>query len=71
MGGEAVRVRKRPRVVEAVRVERPGVVRTAHGWVPVVRGDDVLTDPERGDSWPINAELFDLTYEIVEDENRA
>ena len=41
-------------------------VLTPHGRVRAEAGDWVLTDPATGDTWPIKADIFALTYEPAE-----
>lgn len=60
--------RKKPIVVEAVRLTESTVVLTAHGRVRAEPGDWILTDPTTGDIWPIKPDIFEATYEAVEED---
>ena len=62
-----MKVRKKPIVIEARTVSQSELILTAHGRVRAEPGDLVLTDPASGDTWPIKADLFEQTYEIVEE----
>lgn len=60
--------RKKPVVVEARGpLTQAELVVTAHGRVRVEAGDYVLTDSQTGDTWPIKPDIFEATYEPVEE----
>jgi len=65
-----IRVRKKPIVVLARRVEVAELVTTAHGRVRAEAGDWVLRDPVTNDTWPIKPDLFEATYERLEEATR-
>lgn len=61
--------RKKPVVIEARGpLAEAELVTTAHGRVRAEAGDYVLCDPITGDTWPIKPDIFEQTYERV-DEN--
>ena len=60
--------RKKPVVVEAERIVEARLVTTAHGRVRAEAGDWILRDPRTGDTWPIKPDIFEATYEQVEEE---
>ena len=62
-----MKYRKKPVVIEARLLTQAGLVLTAHGRVRAEAGDYVLRDPESGDEWPIKPDIFERTYEPVED----
>lgn len=63
-----MKFRKKPVVIEARLLKESGLVTTAHGRVRAEAGDWVLTDPETGDTWPIKPDIFEKTYEAVDEE---
>jgi len=64
--------RKKPIIVEAYQTEEWIVVSTLEGDVVVeaMPGDWIITGP-RGEQYPCSPDIFELTYESVEDERQA
>lgn len=56
------------RIVVEVRgpLTKPEMVPTAHGYVGADVGDFVITYPATGDVWPIKADIFLRTYDLVD-----
>ena len=63
-----VKYRKKPIVVdvEGPLIEAKMVI-TAHGRIKAKAGDFIITDPNTGDTWPIKPDLFEGTYELVDE----
>lgn len=61
-------VRKKPLVIEARGpITQAEIVLTAHGRVRAEAGDYILKDPRTGDTWPIKSDIYNHTYEPVEE----
>ena len=58
--------RKRPVVIEAIRLTAPHTVRTLEGAMRGRVGDYLVTGV-RGEQYPVKAEIFEATYEPVEE----
>ena len=63
---EVKKYRKRPVVVEAYRTEAAVVVHTLEGDLTVQPGDYIITGVA-GEQYPCKAEIFEATYEEVEE----
>ena len=59
--------RKKPIIVQATQIQEAWLVMTAHGQVQAEAGDWIVTDPVTGDTWPIKPDIFQATYEPVEE----
>lgn len=64
LGEGARRYRKRPVVIEAVRMELPFAVETLEGLMRGKAGDYLLRGVA-GELYPCDAEIFDATYDLV------
>lgn len=53
--------------VRALQSPWPGVVHTLEGDMTYEAGDYICTGPG-GESWPVKKEIFEATYELVEEE---
>ena len=62
-----MKCRKKPLIVDFREVTKPELVTTAHGRVRAEVGDFILLDPESGDTWPIKRDIFEETYEVVDE----
>ena len=62
-----MKYRKKPIEVDARRIENSEMVATARGRVRAEAGDWILSDPTTGDTWPIKPDIFEQTYEKVEE----
>ena len=63
---EVKKYRKRPVVVEAYRTEVAVVVHTLEGDLTAQPGDYIITGVA-GEQYPCKAEIFEATYEEVEE----
>ena len=63
---EVKKYRKRPVVVEAYRTEMAVVVHTLEGDLTAQPGDYIITGVA-GEQYPCKAEIFEATYEEVEE----
>ena len=63
---ETKKYRKRPVVVEAYRTETEVVVHTLEGDLTAQPGDYIITGVA-GEQYPCKAEIFEATYEEVEE----
>ena len=60
--------RKKPVVVDARQVSVIEIVLTAHGIVRAEPGDWIIIDPTSKDTWPVKPDIFERTYERVDEE---
>ena len=60
--------RKKPMIVDAVRVTEETTVQTLNGPAVAKEGDWIITGPT-GESWPCHRQVFDEHYELVEKED--
>ncbi|MBU9721460.1 MULTISPECIES: hypothetical protein [Bacillaceae] len=56
--------RRKPIVVEAVKITRPMTIDTAEGSVVGNPGDYLITDTN-GDQYPCNGQEFEKSYELI------
>jgi len=62
-----IHARKKPILVEVEGpLEHYRIVITAHGPIFVDAGNYIVRDPNTGDTWPIKADIFAATYDIVD-----
>ena len=66
MEGTIVKVRKKPKIVEARKLLKMERIQTLNGWTTATTGDYVLTDLEDGNQWPVQKDKFVRDYEILE-----
>ena len=62
-----MKFRKRPLVVEAHQTDKVVEIATLNGVVTAVPGDWIITDV-KGRQYPCNREVFEETYEPVDEE---
>lgn len=60
--------RKKPVVVEAYRTDKEVVIHTLEGDLTAQPGDYIITGIA-GEQYPCRADIFEATYEEVEDED--
>ena len=61
-----MKVRKKPITVDAREVTAESeIVETRNGTTMAQKGDYVLTDPETGDTWPVERSFFEKYYVVV------
>ena len=60
--------RKKPVVVEAYRTDKEVVIHTLEGDLTAQPGDYIITGIA-GERYPCRADIFEATYEEVEDED--
>ncbi len=65
---EIRKYRKKPVVVEAYRTEETAVTHTLEGDLTAQPGDYIITGVA-GEQYPCRADIFEATYEEVEDED--
>jgi hypothetical protein len=64
-----MKARKKPIVVDVEGpITQPTFVATTQGTVLANPGDYILTDPNTGDQWPVNGNVFERTYDVLEEE---
>lgn len=62
------RFRKKPVVVEAYQTEKGQLIHTLEGIMCAAPGDWIITGVH-GEQYPCKPDIFELTYEPVEDDN--
>lgn len=60
--------RKKPVIVEAYRTDKEVVIHTLEGDLTAQPGDYIITGIA-GEQYPCRADIFEATYEEVEDED--
>ena len=61
--------RKRPIVISAYRTEVPLAIHTLEGTMQANAGDWIITGVQ-GEQYPCKPEIFEATYELVEEETK-
>lgn len=62
-----MRVRKKPIVLKAERATEKGSIETFEGTMYYHKGDYILTGIQ-GERYPVKKEIFEKTYEILDDQ---
>lgn len=65
-GDEVAKYRRKPILIEAVKITRTITIETAEGKMQGYPGDYLITD-KNGDQYPCKAEQFEQEYERVKD----
>lgn len=63
-GGEMVKVRKIPVVVDAERTKSDRYIETLEGTMKASAGDWIITGVD-GEKYPVKPDIFKKTYEII------
>lgn len=58
--------RKKPIIITAYRTDKPLVIQTLEGTLRAAVGDYIITGL-RGEKYPCKPDIFEKTYELVED----
>lgn len=61
-----IKVIKKPIPVTARQVEKKTIVETIEGPLTAQPGDWIITGVD-GEEWPVKKEIFDKTYEVIDD----
>lgn len=58
--------RKKPIIITAYKTDKPLVIQTLEGTLRAAVGDYIITGL-RGEKYPCKPDIFEKTYELVED----
>jgi len=58
--------KKKPIIITAYRTDKPLVIQTLEGTLRAAVGDYIITGL-RGEKYPCKPDIFEKTYELVED----
>lgn len=61
-----VRVRKKPVIVNAEKVNKETYINTLEGRMKAEKGDWIVTGVN-GERYPVKPEIFEKTYEVISD----
>lgn len=61
-----MKVKKKPIVINAEQATKNGRIKTLEGTMHYHKGDYILTGTQ-GERWPVKKEIFEKTYEILDD----
>lgn len=71
--GKVVRYYRRPDDSGSRKCEKCGNIMHFHGWIDTLKGGHIVCPGDyivtgiKGEHWPVKPDIFELTYELVEE----